>query len=217
MKISVATYVNLDSRGDKRKHMEAQLSDCGVPYFRTPGVVVDDCDSYSLAPRLKSRSRKWVCATLGCFLAHRDALRGIQNRINEGNLDENDYALILEDDVVISRHFWNYALNSEANDSGSPRCDFESIPGAFDWGDVIFFDNHHKRAQQVLLPCKHSSHAKCVESLPGTMPKLATLYVDMLKLDDASKPSPCRAPLASDVCLCPARSQHSRPPEEHVS
>ena len=69
--------------------------------------------------------------------------------------------------------------------------------------------NYHKGAQQVLLPCKHSFHAKCVESPPGTMPKLATLYVDMFKLDDGRKPSPCRALLASDVCLCRGQSQLS--------
>ena len=47
--------------------------------------------------------------------------------------------------------------------------------------------NYHKRAQQVLLPCKHSFHAKCVESPPGTTPKLATLYADRLELDDAER------------------------------
>ena len=39
--------------------------------------------------------------------------------------------------------------------------------------------------------------------------ELATLYVDMLKLDDAKKPTARPTLLASDVRLCQAGSQHS--------
>ena len=72
--------------------------------------------------------------------------------------------------------------------------------------------NYHKRAQQVLLPCKHSFYAKCVESLPGTMPKLATLYVDMLELDDAksgARHSVVTTPVRTTPAAVPA-TRHAR-------
>lgn len=77
-------YVNMDRSVSRRKFMEAQTQDLSVPVVRVTGVLVKDKE---LSEYTSSSNR----GAVGCFLAHRNAMKEFIKR-------GWDSALILEDD-----------------------------------------------------------------------------------------------------------------------
>lgn len=79
-------WINLDARTDRRAFMEQQFADLGLSADRVPAVTPAD-----LRARVAALSASEQCVTE----SHRAAWRAIAQ-------SERDYALILEDDAVLS-------------------------------------------------------------------------------------------------------------------
>jgi len=88
--------------------MEMQLSQQKIRYSRTPGVICDDFHSYPIVTNIEIGSARHK-GTVGCFLAHKNALR----EIAESECGEEDLALVLEDDVVLTNEFWRFLEENE--------------------------------------------------------------------------------------------------------
>jgi len=125
MLISNLTYINLDHRKDKLKHVLAVLSACPIPYFKTSGVLIENDDEYQVSEFLRSYSPNpnFLKRTLGCFFAHKNAIHNLI-KIDDPNVDQ--YSMIVEDDVLIDEKFWNTILNTDHH--------------AYDDADIVFFD-----------------------------------------------------------------------------
>jgi glycosyl transferase family 25 len=114
-------YINLDRRTDRRKHMEEQLDNINYngSIIRFPAVdgntlnyndLINDFQKESLddAFGIKKSSVNTSKGALGCALSHKK----IYQKVLEGN---DDYVLILEDDVTIVPDFINKINNLQVN------------------------------------------------------------------------------------------------------
>lgn len=96
LKSLLVLYINLDRSPDRREHMEAVLSDLGLPYERVAGIegakmkpdpVIIDPDDYA-----RCHGRKVRPGEIGCYVSHIKAMeRFLETRA--------DYGLIMEDDA----------------------------------------------------------------------------------------------------------------------
>lgn len=83
-------FINLDSRLDKRENIEKQLNFINIKGIRIPGQ----------RPKTDPYSNLFVTAEVaGCWLAHKSAYREIID-------DNQEFALILEDDAMIKKEFF---------------------------------------------------------------------------------------------------------------
>lgn len=102
------TYINLDSREDRRTFMVDQLSRSGLPYHRTKAVRIDKDPEelgYKPLPRLQGQRN-----FLGIWLSHRTAL---ETAVLSGH--EGPY-VILEDDVRINEKIWSKGVAAPPGD-----------------------------------------------------------------------------------------------------
>jgi glycosyl transferase family 25 len=86
-----AFYINLDSRPDRREHIEAQLKRIGLPAERVRALTPADLP----AERIEAASNALSLTELACSMSHQQVWQIIIDR----NLDG---ALVLEDDAVLS-------------------------------------------------------------------------------------------------------------------
>ncbi len=86
-------YINLDNRTDRKLHIENELKKVGLEAERIPAVTPSDLAD--LLPAQSEEDLKISKLEMACSMSHRKAWEEIISR----NLE---YALILEDDVVLS-------------------------------------------------------------------------------------------------------------------
>ena len=125
MILELLTYINLNIRKDKYFHINKQISNIKTESFRTEGYVCEDYTSYPVVPYIQTNPQRYK-GTIGCFLAHKLAINNLINRSKLKN--ENNYCLILEDDVDIKPVFW----------------DFINVLNIYDKYDIIFFNSGRK-------------------------------------------------------------------------
>lgn len=107
MEISEITYINLDFRKIRKSFIEKELSQQSLPYFRTPGVVCEDFESFEIVPGIERGSPRHK-GTIGCFLAHKAALVGL----SEAGADQ-EFCLVLEDDACTTNEFFRVLAEQE--------------------------------------------------------------------------------------------------------
>lgn len=99
----LAYVINMDKDIDRLRHMYENLSKLGIEFVRIAAVngnalTNEQLEKYSVTVR----GQKWSSSgALGCFLSHRAVWQEIVRR------DEN-WGLVLEDDIYLSRDFKNY-------------------------------------------------------------------------------------------------------------
>jgi glycosyl transferase family 25 len=100
-------YINLDSRVDRREHMEEQLLRLDMPFERISAV---DGSSPELDEAVKNLAKGFTGRVLGsnayaCFLSHRRAWTRL--------LDSSEsYAMVLEDDLIMANDLKQYLDSS---------------------------------------------------------------------------------------------------------
>lgn len=115
-------YINMDHRIARRKSTESQLGN--VPYTRIPGVSVNikDVSRYDIFDYLKERKDNALVGTVGCYLAHKQALEAIVK------LNTEEACIILEDDIVfLSDDVWKQILDVTKGLNKSHHCDLVLI------------------------------------------------------------------------------------------
>lgn len=89
-------YVNLDRRTDRRSEMEAQFQRLGLDAERISALTPQHVTAEQREAHCDPRNWHWMTeAELSCSLSH---LKALQTFLADGT----EYALILEDDVVLS-------------------------------------------------------------------------------------------------------------------
>jgi GR25 family glycosyltransferase involved in LPS biosynthesis len=124
MKVSQVTFINLDHRNDRLHNIEKQLFSCPFPTFKSPGFLIENYADFDKSDYSKEKEHKGI---IGCFFSHKNAIKNLISK----NLDQEEYSLILEDDVVIYPKFWNILKNIETY---------------VDNADIIFFDTAVKNS-----------------------------------------------------------------------
>jgi hypothetical protein len=127
MNIQLVTYINLPHRREKNGKMVGQLLGCGIPFYRTEGVVPENFRDYRVPEYLRPGSTRHK-GTVGCYLAHRRAVADLESKCASPQFDKDGQVMIFEDDVSLSETFW-------------PHIRTLGIP---DDCDMVFFDNSHK-------------------------------------------------------------------------
>lgn len=102
LKLDRVFYINLDTRTDRRKHMERILADCPVPVERISGVVLDK-DPEELGIKMQ-RQRTGQRGPAGIWLAHKAVLKRALETEGDGAI------ALLEDDLWLTRNFWGKDL-----------------------------------------------------------------------------------------------------------
>lgn len=103
--MKLITYViNMDSAPERMIHMKSELQRLGITYIRQPGVAGIDLKhphpDFSDFSYKYLHGRLWSPRELGCYLSHIECLRKFME-------SDNDYALILEDDVTLHPELLN--------------------------------------------------------------------------------------------------------------
>jgi hypothetical protein len=105
MIIENVLYINLDSREDRKQHIEDMLSSCPYKYQRIAGVNLSDTNGYDVFnPNASIYSSTGI---LGCFLAHKKAMEyllGISKNVDS-------YSILIEDDAYIDYSLWDVLSN----------------------------------------------------------------------------------------------------------
>ena len=101
MKISKVLYINLDHRQDRLVSIQQVLSHCPYPIQRIEGVKLGDKDLivYQTIDDHKKFSKGGM---IGCVLSHKKCVEYLLSQ----DLPQDEYSLILEDDVQIHKSFW---------------------------------------------------------------------------------------------------------------
>lgn len=123
MKITNCAYINMDHRTDKNTFILNQLSSC-PPYIkiqRFSGVRVPDFLSYKVHSYIHVGSPTHM-GIIGCWMAHKNVIKYFAD--NQYLLEDDEWVLILEDDIYINSYFWSYLSR------------IQPIQNA----DIIFFD-----------------------------------------------------------------------------
>lgn len=107
MIIDLLTYINLDSRKDKKINIEYQLNSFTGTKFRTPGIICDNFLDYPIIDEIKNNPLRYK-GTIGCFLAHKKALTELMIRSDP---ESKNHVMVLEDDVEIENKFWQDISN----------------------------------------------------------------------------------------------------------
>lgn len=107
MNLSVITYINLEIRKDKLDSITNQLLDSNITTFKTIGEVVEDYIKYPALEHITKYENTYK-GTIGCFLAHKKAIQNLINYTSYNNIDRYNYCMIVEDDVLIQKNFWEY-------------------------------------------------------------------------------------------------------------
>lgn len=120
MKISKVLYINLDHRKYRLASIQEVLSHCPHLTHRIQGIKPSDEDlvAYKTICNKKIYSANGV---VGCVLSHKKCIEYLLSQ----DLSDDEYCLILEDDVQIHKSFWRLleTINIEED------------------ADVIFFDS----------------------------------------------------------------------------
>jgi len=124
MQISNITYINMEHRVDKYQHLIESLKYCPLPIFHTPGVIAHDFEKYPAFDYVTKNRQKYQ-GVIGCFLAHKNALKNLLSAQN----NPNEYSMVLEDDIIIDMPFWPFV---------------QELPDIKD-ADIIFFDSGDNR------------------------------------------------------------------------
>lgn len=118
MIVDCITYINLDYRKDRLKHITNQLYNCNIINFKTKGIVCEDYKNYKAVEYIQNNPTRHK-GTIGCFISH---LSAINNLIAYGQKkhSKNSYFMVVEDDIDINYEFWNYLRHIKPN----PEFDF---------------------------------------------------------------------------------------------
>ena len=137
MKISKVLYINLDHRQDRLLSIQQVLSYCPYPIHRIQGVKLGDEDliTYQTIGDHKKISKAGI---VGCVLSHKKCVEYLLSQ----DLQQDEYSLILEDDVQIHKSFWKL---------------LETINIAED-ADLIFFDAIGKMSYAGLHDMYHNTY-----------------------------------------------------------
>jgi len=134
LNISNVTYINLKSNKDRLDNILSILNHCPYPYFKTDGVAIassfehlDIIDPFIIDPFLFRKDEKFIFGTIGCFLAHKQAIKNLIKVVE----DAEAYSMILEDDISITDNFWPI---------------FKSLDEQkYEEADILFIDNKIKK------------------------------------------------------------------------
>jgi GR25 family glycosyltransferase involved in LPS biosynthesis len=99
------------------------LKNVSIPSFKTKGIIVENLNDYPIVDSIESYSAKHR-GTVGCFLAHKNAIGNLIKFAKENKLKPNDVVMVVEDDVKIDFSFWEHVKTLEFPESA----------------DVVFFD-----------------------------------------------------------------------------
>ena len=109
MEITGIRYINLAENWGRRMLMELMLRRSQRAPHRCPGVVYDPAERQfagyrqrQCSPYLDSLDARRVKGILGCWIAHSRALKGVR--------DQHGVTVVLEDDFVCYRKFFDKAL-----------------------------------------------------------------------------------------------------------
>src|SRR3989344_3247158 len=122
--------INLERDKDRLAYMDAQLQRLGIVYERFPAIYGKDIDAYSFldAERsFKTEGRTLSQGDIGTALSHRT----VYEKGLEGNLD---YALIMEDDVILPENVRETVAREIAKNKDGTQ--WECL--AFDYGPMDF-------------------------------------------------------------------------------
>lgn len=126
MKITNCAYINMDHRTDKNAFILKQLSSC-PPYIKIQkfsGIRVPNFLEYSVHSYIHVGSPTHM-GVIGCWMAHQSVINSF---MNDPSIPEDEWILILEDDIFINHKFWHYL----------------SIIQPIKDTDIIFFDTIKK-------------------------------------------------------------------------
>lgn len=141
MNIKAITYINLDHRQDKLRYVRRLLKNIPITSFKTKGVLVESPTDYPVVDGVKPES-KMHKGIVGCFLAHKSAIKNLIEFAQKNELESNDVVMVVEDDVRINPEFWDHVKSLE--------CPADS--------DIVFFDICPKPGLQRHRPSLNNEH-----------------------------------------------------------
>ncbi|MDD5406936.1 MAG: glycosyltransferase family 25 protein [Sulfurovaceae bacterium] len=121
-------FINLDRSTERRKFMEEQLDKFGISYIRIPAVDGQMLDALITKPiyaRLQEKNEHYTlpkAGEIGIYLTYMDVWRKIADQ-------EEKFALILEDDVLIDEKLFEDINLICQNVSSSEIVDFSGKKG----------------------------------------------------------------------------------------
>ena len=134
-------YINLDSRPDRKKHIENMLSSCPYEYQKIAGVDLSDTSGYDIYnPNPKVYNSVGI---LGCFLAHKKAIKYLLDI----NKNADSYSILIEDDAYIDTLLWGVLDSLDISsidtdifmvDAINTQSNYGTLPMARDKYPVIF-------------------------------------------------------------------------------
>lgn len=122
-------YINLDRSPNRKKLMEKEFEKCGIDdYVRIPAVDAKDLkgNEYKVENKYK---KELLTGEIACYLSH---IKTLKTFMASGD----DFAVILEDDVVLENDFKSLVEKSMAN--------YISLPKNHQW-DVLKLKNGKRR------------------------------------------------------------------------
>ena len=107
MKIINACYINMDHRQDKDNHMINQLASCpnNIKLSRFSGLNITDYLQYDVHNYINPGSQMHK-GIIGCWMSHKSVIKKYIDSYN--NFSNEEWTLILEDDIIIDPSFWAY-------------------------------------------------------------------------------------------------------------
>lgn len=100
----------MDYRLDKNEFILEQLASCPsyIKVKKFSGIIASDFLSYNMHSyvNIGSPTHKGI---IGCWMAHKNVIKYFAD--NQYLLEDDEWLLILEDDIFIDTNFWNYISN----------------------------------------------------------------------------------------------------------
>ena len=100
----------MDHRIDKNRSILKELSSCPsyIKIQRFSGIKATDFLSYNVHSYITPGSKIHM-GIIGCWMAHKNVIKYFAD--NQYLLEDDEWVLILEDDIFINTNFWNYISN----------------------------------------------------------------------------------------------------------
>ncbi len=146
------TYlINLDRADERLKLMENEFKKCQISYERISAVDAKILDSSTYKVKNKY-DRDLVPGEIGCYLSH---VKTLETFI----ASENGFALIIEDDAILSDDFKSAVENSLSN--------YHKLPTKDQWDVLKLFNGKRKHIKIADIDEKYII-AACGTSIPIT-------------------------------------------------
>jgi GR25 family glycosyltransferase involved in LPS biosynthesis len=114
MNINYLTYINIDSSLERFKFINEQLKSTPkeIEVFKTSAIVISNEEVKKYKTRCPVfRKSQTLKGSIGCFLSHKKAISSLENKFKDSSVSEDDFSMVIEDDITIDTKFWNHLLN----------------------------------------------------------------------------------------------------------